>query len=590
MPTDTLNILDNSHDILSLTDIDAALTEKECHKYKVSYSNPCTIEGVTLTPDVYLDCQFLNLIYEEQKEVKANRDGENKKLYHRITPVFRFEFIGNDFFFHTFNLIGLHQTIMVSPINPGGSDYEVEPDSWTVERVGEDDLDTYGIRVTFKVKDSSFISKACCESESIVVFEDPCDIDGGGGGGGIEDVCEDFEVSITYDGTSLTAETVGGPVGASNSYEWFYDAAGNGVFTKISEAMAFNAINPGIYRVYVTRGTCRKSSDYELNGECMDFAVNVIEVDGHILIADVNRISTFQWYKDDVAIPGATQSYYVATESGTYKVEATSIGCVEEDSTDVTVTVCAHSVNITELGGLLTAVVTGNTGDPVYQWYVDYGDGAGTQPIDGATGSTYQADLPGCYQVKVTADGCDKYATKVILDECTGFNVIISGVVNTGLGSVDLTAEAVNPPGTVTYTWFQVVNGVYQQIGTGQSINTQATGNVKVEASSNDCRAEDMLFFCVDPDTVENYQSFIGDGLTYQYVIDNFTLPNPSSYTSNEINGMLLVLRNGLKMQYSTSPTSRTQFQIDFANNRIVLDSGFPLKSTERLEALLVTP
>jgi len=588
MAVDLRPLLENSHDVFSTQDIDISYSESDCHKYKISYQNSCPIDGIDAAFPMYLEAQFLNLEFEEVKESQRNRDDTTKKLYHRLTPILRMEFMCNDFFFGTLKVVGLHDEIIVSPINPDGGEYEVDPDSWTVERVGEDDEDTYAVRITFKVKDSTFYSKTCCDDQSIVSFEDPCDIEGGGGGGGIPDPCEDYEVSIDFDGTSLSAVVTGGPVAATPTYVWYYDPAGNGVFSQISTAASFNPVNPGIYRVVATKGTCQMSSDYEYMGDCMDFVVTIAEIAGPVLIAEVNRISTFQWYLDDVAIGGATNSYYVPIASGTYKVEATSIGCVAEDTEDVTVTACAHSVTITRDSNVLTAVVTGNTGDPTYQWYADYGDGAGTVLLSGQTGNTLAITEPGCYEVKVTADGCDKYAKYVVLDVCVGFNAYISGVVNNGLGGVDLTAEAVNPPGDVTFIWYQVINGVYQQIGSGQSITTTATGNVKLVAQSEECVSEDMTFFCVDPETVENYQAWIGDNISYEYVVNNFDLPDPGTYTANQINSMLQVFRNGVKLQYSASPTDRTQYTINMALNQIILDDGFPLKTTEKLEAYLV--
>lgn len=594
MAADIISLMANSHDVFSVMDLDVAFLESNCHKYKVDFSNPCTIDGVGILSAMYLDAQFLGPEYEVFKESQTNRDGTVKKLFHRITPVLRMEFIVNDFYYQALQLVGLHETITVAAINPDGPELEVDPDSWAVERVGQDDEDTYACRITFKVKDSSFFSKSCCDDQSIVSFEDPCDIEGGGGGGGIPDPCEDYAVSIDFDGTTLSAVVTGGPVSAMPSYVWYYDAAGNGVFTQISTAAAFNPVNPGIYRVVATKGTCQKSSDYEFMGDCLDFTVNVVEVTGPVLIADVNRSSTFQWYLDDVAIPGAVNSYHVPTTSGTYKVEATSIGCVAYDELAVVVTACAHSVVITRDNNILTAEVTGNTGTPTYQWYVDYGDGGGTVLLSGATGNTLGVTEPGCYEVKVTADGCDKYAKYVILDVCVGFDVLIESVTPDGGSGVNITAAAVNPPGAVTYVWYQIVNGVFQQIGTGVTVNTSLTGTVKVVATSGDCVVEEMTSFCVDPGVLENYQSQFGDNTNYEYEITIFTLPDPGTYTVNEINSMLLTFRNGVKLEYTDDLSSiaigvrRTYYEINFATNEIVLDSGFPLKTTEKLEALLV--
>lgn len=598
MATDITPLLENSHDINSLVDLDVSLAQSNCHKYKITYSHPCTIDGFNFQFPLYLDAQFRNLDHEEFKETRTNRDGFQKKLFHRVTPILRIEFVCNDFFFNLLKLIGLHDEILVSPINPSGPDYEVDPNTWNVERIGDDSEDTYAVLITFQIKDSSVYTKTCCDDSSIVSFEDPCDLDGEGGGEGPPDPCADYDVSISFDGTTMTADVTGGPTGATTTYKWYYDAAGNGVFTQISTAGSINPVNPGVYRVVATRGTCQMSYDYELFGDCMDFTVDLVEVtaaDGSpVLIADVNRFSTFEWYLDDVLIGGATDSYYIPTMSGTYKVVATSGDCEAEDTEEVTIDTCAHTVEITRDENTLTATVTGNTGTPTYQWYVDIGDGNGSLAISGATGNTYTATQVGYYTVKVTADSCDQYASYLILDVCVAFDVFISSVTPDGVGGVNITAEAINPPGTVNYTWYQVQNGVFQQIGTGSTINTALTGTVKVVATSGACTAEEMTSFCVDPGSLENYESQYGNGTDFAYEITIFTLPDPGSYTVNEINSMLMVFRNGVKLEYTDDLSAiaigvrRTYFEIDFALNKIELDSGFPLKTTEKLEALLV--
>jgi len=590
MATDIKPLLENSHDVFSTQDIGISESESNCHKYRITYSHPCTIEGVNSTT-LYLDAQFLRPNYNRVIEEKENRNGENLRILSRITPVLRLEFITNDAYFEILNQIGLHDEILISPINPDGPDFEVESGSWEVEPLGAEDEDTYQCRISFRVKDTTLVSGICCEDQSIVSFEDPCDPGGEGGGPPIEDPCADFEVSISYDGNSLTADVSGGPGMATTSYIWYLNA-GTGVFTQIATSQSLNPVDPGVYRVVVTRGTCQKSADYTFSGECDDYTVELMEKPGPILIANVNRFSTFVWYKDTgsgfVEIPGETTACLVPDETATYKVEATSAGCEGDDEIEVEITVCAHTVAITRDDNVLTAEVTGNTGTPTYQWYADYGDGNGTVIIGGATGSTLAVSVPGCYEVKVTADGCDKYAKLVILDVCVGFNAIISGVAPAAGDTVDLTAEAQNPPGDVNYTWYQSIGGVWQQVGTGAMINLGTTGNVRLVATSGACTSEDQLFFCVDPGALENYESTLGDGVLTAFIITNFILPNPATYTENQINAMLQVYRNGVKMQYSSMPASRTQYSINFADNEIQIDAGFPLKATERLEALLV--
>lgn len=87
---------------------------------------------------------------------------------------------------------------------------------------------------------------------------------------------------------------------------------------------------------------------------------------------------------------------------------------------------------------------------------------------------------------------------------------------------------------------------------------------------------------------IQDYESTLGDGVLTDYEVVDFTIPDTTAYTSDEINSMLIVTRNGVRMQYSAAPTSRTQYQINNAGNEIILDPGFPLKASERLEVHLI--
>jgi len=583
-------LYDNSHDIESTNEIGVSFSESDCHKYKITASNTCDIEGLSTLQTVYLDAQFLRPDFRYVKESRQNRDGTTAVLSIRKEVTNKLEFIVNDYFLLYLTDLGMVDTLSIYPINPDGPEFEIIQDSWTIDPVGEDDQDTYAVQVQFRVKDSDLFTTACCEGQSIVSFEDPCD-DGEGGGGDLPvDPCEDYAVEITYDGSSLSADVTGGPAAATITYVWYLDP-GTGVFGQIATSQALNPVDSGTYRVVANRGVCQKAADYEFTGDCDDFTVEIIEKSG-LLIASVNRFSTFVWYKDTgsgyVEIPSETTACLTPDESADYKVVATSSGCEEEDEVTVSVSVCAHTVSIARDGNVLESTVADNTGSPTYQWYADYGDGSGTVLISGATSPDLAITAPGCYELKVTADGCDKYAKFVVLDVCVGFNALIETSSPDGMGGVDLTAMAINPPGTVNYTWYQAIGGVWQQVGTGANINVTTTGNIRLEATSGDCTSEDMLFFCVDPGTMEKYQKFVGDDASLNWEVTAFTLPNPASYTVNEINAMLQVYRNGVKLEYATSPSDRTQYSIDFANNEIDLYTGWPLKSTEKLEVLEV--
>jgi hypothetical protein len=110
-----------------------------------------------------------------------------------------------------------------------------------------------------------------------------------------------------------------------------------------------------------------------------------------------NAAAGNQWYKDGVAITGATNTTYLATVSGSYTVKSTVNGCTSNASpaTAVTVNSIPTQPTITSSGNILqSSASSGN------QWFLN------GVLIGGATGNTYTATSTGLYSVQVTLNGC----------------------------------------------------------------------------------------------------------------------------------------------------------------------------------------
>ena len=104
-----------------------------------------------------------------------------------------------------------------------------------------------------------------------------------------------------------------------------------------------------------------------------------------------------QWFKDGVAITGATSQTYVATVSGNYTVRSTISNCPSALSVAVAVTVKPLPATpvISASGNILTSsAATGN------QWYLN------STAINGATGVMHRVQASGLYTVRVTENGC----------------------------------------------------------------------------------------------------------------------------------------------------------------------------------------
>jgi parallel beta-helix repeat protein len=120
------------------------------------------------------------------------------------------------------------------------------------------------------------------------------------------------------------------------------------------------------------------------------------------LLANTGVGYNYQWYRNNVAIAGSTNSTYTANSSGSYSVAVTGNNQCSAMSAPVTVTVhLAPQPTITEDGGILS---TGTYAQ--YQWRRN-----GT-PIQGATNRSYTPTASDVYTVTVTDDnGCSATST-----------------------------------------------------------------------------------------------------------------------------------------------------------------------------------
>ncbi len=225
------------------------------------------------------------------------------------------------------------------------------------------------------------------------------------------DFCIAAEVSVTQQGTTLTASYTGN----EGSYQWInctndeeIEGATNATFTPTQS---------GNYKVIVS-----DAFGCETISECVQvcFGVNTnVQVQGNTLTALFAGGTSYQWLncdEDNAPISGATNQVFIATQSGTYAVEITDeFGCV---STSSCITVCIPidlSVYVEDGAFVATYSEDGAT----YQW-VDCANNY--EPIAGATGQFFTPEEEGYYAVVITdAYGCENmsscYDTEMLSNE-----------------------------------------------------------------------------------------------------------------------------------------------------------------------------
>lgn len=179
---------------------------------------------------------------------------------------------------------------------------------------------------------------------------------------------------------------------------------------------------------------------------------------------------TFQWYKDDVAIPNATSSNFwissaTATNAGNYKVVATNAaGSTTSNVAKLTVNPASAPTNLTITTGPLS-VATGDslslyssfsgTGPFTYQWKKDGAD------IPGATSSSYYksnaaAEDAGIYSLVVTnAVGSATSAGTSVSVSSAQVPIILTHPTSQTVYPGDYISIGVNASGTgtLTYQW-----------------------------------------------------------------------------------------------------------------------------------------
>ena len=277
---------------------------------------------------------------------------------------------------------------------------------------------------------------------------------------------------------SFEAQTANGNVnvaGLGYAYQWYRNNAIVSGATAATLSLN-NASQNGTYKLVATVpdfGTVT-SNDITVN-----LAMGAVSVTGGTSLCASGSLTlsssvanagyTYQWYKDTVAVPGATAATLTVNQTGAYYVVVTSGSCsaqspahnVQQAAVSVTVNVPANDIILP--GQTKTITVTTDAAAPTYTWYRD-------NVLQSATGATFNATQDGTYKVVVTqTSGCTATAeTTFALNYPSSFNIAIAAdaaytACNSTIASLDITAfTATTPSGSVdvsvlgyAYQWYR---------------------------------------------------------------------------------------------------------------------------------------
>jgi uncharacterized repeat protein (TIGR01451 family) len=220
------------------------------------------------------------------------------------------------------------------------------------------------------------------------------------------------------------------------------------------------------------------------------------------LTATSSGATSFQWYKDNILLPGETNSTYQATAAGIYTATATANGCttaqsagyVVQNPTPTKPVVTPNGPTTFCDGGSVTLQSNNATG---IQWYKD------NVAIIGANSQNYVATTSGSYTAILNALGCHSATSDPIVVTVNPLPATPTITPTPAEVCANSTGNsAAGPAGATTYAW-SIVNGTITSATNIQTITytAGASGTVDltlVVTNAAECSASNTVNVTID--------------------------------------------------------------------------------------------
>jgi gliding motility-associated-like protein len=198
----------------------------------------------------------------------------------------------------------------------------------------------------------------------------------------------------------------------SLTYNWFKEPG----IAPIATGQSLSVSQPGKYYVETNYGSC--TSDSYSNRVTVSEATaaataTITSSLGNPFCSSAGATTltastgnSYQWYKNNVALSGATNQTYVTDQAGAYSVAVNFGSCTANATINLQNTQITGSINVPDTNTIspdetLSVVVTTSASNPDYKWYLD------DAIIPAAAGSTYEVKSKGSYKVVITqTTGC----------------------------------------------------------------------------------------------------------------------------------------------------------------------------------------
>ncbi|SFC28885.1 Por secretion system C-terminal sorting domain-containing protein [Flexibacter flexilis DSM 6793] len=198
-----------------------------------------------------------------------------------------------------------------------------------------------------------------------------------------------------------TVLSVQNPV-ANTSYLWNNGVTGNSITVTAA----------GSYTVQAISGGCTSAVSVAVVVSVTPMpAKPIFSIEGSpcdpVLFIMPTGYDSFIWWFNGNIVPNENMNYLDSLEDGTYMLQGVAAGCTSVVSDPVQVIAPHPDTTVTVVGTTLSVPAAPNT---FYQWYKD-GD-----LIPNATQSSYTATVTGVYSVYVSAAGCTRPSSGVLVE------------------------------------------------------------------------------------------------------------------------------------------------------------------------------
>lgn len=269
------------------------------------------------------------------------------------------------------------------------------------------------------------------------------------------------------------------------SLQWYKD----GVAIAGANQAHYTATSSGQYTIRAGSGTCAvTSAPIQVNVKSLPAPpvinplapINFCQGGTSLLASSVP--SGNQWYKDGIAITGATDQTYKAVQDGSYTVRVEQNGCTSPASNSIAIvvnpipavpTVSAAGPTTFCEGGSVVLSSSAGTGN---QWYKD---GAA---INEATNAQFIARESGIYTVKNTQNNC-------LSSVSTGVKVVVNSMPQVPIITVNSnTLSSSAPAGNQWHLNGNAISGA-----TGSKYTATESGHYTVTVTHNGCEVTSAI-------------------------------------------------------------------------------------------------